>query len=167
MSAMRTRPMFSPLRQSLQSRAELPLDVGLCALDDLSFWNQDEIQPADLLDLVMAEALAQEPLRPVPRDGASDLPTHCQAEAPDAQSVLGHDEQKQRAVEPKALPKRPAEIPGTADALARRQAGLCRCVPFEVRQRSACALWPGDASGPAAHPWCACVPGSRASASAC
>ena len=118
--------MFAPLRQPLESSAELPLDIRLTATDDLTLRNEDEVQSQHLVDLVAPEAFTQEPLRTIALDRVSHLPTDGQAQSREGQPVLGSEEHEQRTVETQPLPKHLSEIGRPPDPLARCQ--------LEVRQ---------------------------------
>lgn len=152
------------LCQSLQTSAVFALDLCEAPADDLALWDQHEIEPANDLALVSTEAFTQEPLRAVPLYGTADATSHGQAETTDVLGVLGSEQDEKRPVQPKSLTEDPSKLRRQPDALAGSQSSVRQPLVSRFRRRPACVPFDGDASGPAGLPWCACAPGTRASA---
>jgi hypothetical protein len=151
------------LRQTFQASTVFALDFDEPAVHDLALRYEHEIEPSQNLAFVFPETFTEEPLGPVPLDGPAHPAAYRQPDPPVLTPVLHREQDEERPIESKTLAKDPAKLTGAPDALFRLQSG----VRGPVRGRPACALFDGASSGRDGPPWCACAPGSHASASAC
>ncbi len=117
-------PPTTAVRQARQARAVLVLDIAQAVLTDLALGHEHQVQPADRVTLVPAEALAEKPLRAVPLDGTTDPPAGRKPDPRNVQPVLDRQQGKERSVQPEAFPERLPEVAGPLNPLPRPKPGI-------------------------------------------